>query len=60
MGGDEVNGAGLGRAADVRSNKIGSAGKMTVVAVVVVVVVELELGVENEVLDASPLDPNLV
>lgn len=59
VGGDTVDGAGAGRAADVRSNKIGSAGEMTVVVVVVVVVVEPELEVEIEELDAGPLDPDL-
>lgn len=60
VGGDTADAAGVGRAADVRSNKIGSAGEMTVVVVVVVVVVELELEVEIEELDAGPLDPDLV
>lgn len=56
MGGDTVDGAGVGRAADVRSNKIGSAGEMTVV----VVVAELKLEVEVGELDVGPSDPDLV
>jgi hypothetical protein len=61
MGGDTVGDAGVGRAADVRSNRIGSAGEMTVVVVAVVdVVVLVKLKVEVEELVARPLDSDRV